>query len=142
MKTTSEMASDLVEAAYNNDVESVAKIVSLGVDINGEDAHTNPLHAAIESYALDAIRMLAQLGADLNWIEARTGYHPLHHALENEVGQYTESDSLCAPNLEMTLLLLQLGADPDALSRDGLSAKEFAKQIKHQPAVKLFAQSE
>jgi len=139
MKKTSEMASAMVEAAYNNDVEYIVKLASLGIDINAEDDHTNPLHAAIENYALDAIRMLAQLGADINCIEARTGYRPLHHALENEIGQYTESDSQSEPDLEMTHLLLQLGADPYALSRDGVSAKEFAKQIKHEPAVSLFA---
>jgi ankyrin repeat protein len=95
----------------------VERLAGLGVAFDSQDARAmTPLQMAAQSGRLEAIRVLAKLGAELNAPHAPSkNISPLFRAIDNDQAQ------ACA-------LLLALGADPDALDHHGRSARQAARQ--------------
>lgn len=62
-RTSMSLQNELVEAAFNGQVEEVVRLIDAGGDINAVEGWWNPLHSAIESEEIDAVqfsRSLAQ----------------------------------------------------------------------------------
>ena len=92
------------------DIEAVKRLLTLrGADVNASNKHqVTALHAAVEMHSVEVAKLLIEHGADL---EARSweGYTPLVYSFQ--AGWYLD--------LPMIALLLEAGADPNAVPADG-----------------------
>lgn len=84
------------------------------------------LHAAIAlGDSLDTIRLLLEAGADVNAAQAG-GFTPLHQAAS-------------AGKPDLVVLLLESGAQPDALCDQGKLPRDYARERCHQAVVDLLS---
>jgi peptide-methionine (S)-S-oxide reductase len=71
----------LVLAALNGETESVRRMLALGVDVNQPSdalyAHGTPLHHAVCSGSIDAVRTLVEAGADVHRLDTVWNGTPL-----------------------------------------------------------------
>ena len=106
------MSEELVQAAFDGNVEEVSRLLDAGADINWGAEHSwNPLHAAIENENLDCVQSLIRCGADIER-RART-MTPLAHAVDIAIDGTIQMGG--RPDEEPTEainLLLAAGADP------------------------------
>ena len=137
-------------AAYKGNVETARFLVSQGADVNAVDfLGLLPLHraalgvmtgdflpddpfakmyglsplllAASGDENLGVIKLLVSEGADVNAIEDRFGYTPLHLVVLNA---HAESEK----KLEIVKFLVSEGADVNAQDREGLTPLDLAKK--------------
>jgi uncharacterized protein len=81
--------------------------------------HNQPLHACIAlSQDSETVRLLIDQGADVN-MEQAGGYTPLHQAA-------------AAGLEELTLILLEAGADPAKLCHQGKTPADYARDRQHE----------
>jgi ankyrin repeat protein len=118
----------LHEAAKRGHLEVVKALVEFGADLTATSCHgATALHAAVQEGCTEVVKALVAAGADL---EARLSarlysYTPLMYA----VGRAN-------PSPETVKVLVELGANVDALDASGHTAMEISNmQHKHQPAV-------
>jgi len=97
---TSAIASDIADAAMNNDYDSVFSLIDKGVDVNEPqvDGQT-ALHWAVVANETEVVRKLIEAGADVN-AKNRVNATPLMLAAINGAPQIIE-------------MLLDRGADPN-----------------------------
>ena len=130
----------LVRAVVRNDAGEVAKLISatpslaqgclaVGATRQGATdfffeeinhylyAGDTPLHAAAATYRIDIARALLSNGADIA-ARNRRGAQPLHYAADGLPGSSTWNPQAQA---EMITLLIQAGADPNALDKSGVA---------------------
>jgi len=108
-------AERLHRAASDGDLAEIEHLISSGYDVNLFDGiGRTPLHYAAVSGQRDAVRLLLRYNAlvDAN-DEATISDTPLAVAVESE-------------NLDVVLLLLESGADPDIKGWMGLTARDRA----------------
>ncbi len=104
---------ELMSAAWYNDVDAVRSLLESGVEIEEVDKEGSPaLHYAVYADSKEALKLLLSAGADPN-SEDDFGNVPLLIAFEYDV-------------YEIAQLLLEYGADPDLKSTDGVSVRELA----------------
>jgi ankyrin repeat protein len=97
-----ESVTNLHCAAQAGDVETIARLVAAGADVNARDERGNtPLKYASAEPVLGAVQKLIELGADVNLRDDR-GFTPLHCVAAH--GFYAEA-------VEMAEALLASGAD-------------------------------
>lgn len=104
----------LTYAVYHGHCEMVKTLVSLGMDVNGEDGMGNtPLVWAVSrKNSVEITRVLLDLGADINQQSAKFGMTALRAAAMNN-------------NAEMTRFLIEKGANQTLKSCDGRSAEDM-----------------
>ena len=102
-------------AAYFGHSEIARLLIAKGAAVNQaaeNPSRVAPLHSAVAGRSIEVVRMLVEAGADLN-ARQKGGYTPLMGAAAN--GQPVLVDYLLAS-----------GANPDARSDDGKSARDLA----------------
>ena len=82
------------------------------------------LHLAAEDGEAETIRLLAGRGADVNAPD-RFGQTPLHMAVASDCDT-APRDGLRTSGLPTALVLLRLGADPDARAANGRTPRDIA----------------
>jgi ankyrin repeat protein len=110
----------LENLVYTHRIEAVRTLLDLGapVDEPGDDDITLIALAAIANRT-ETARLLIQRGANVNHVDKK-GMTPLLYAASIDFG-----DS------EMIDLLLKAGANPQARTKDGLTALDLARKYKH-----------
>lgn len=110
----------LTLAAFFAPAGTVARLLDAGADLTAaatNEMRVQPLHAAVASRSLDAVRLLLDRGADAN-ARQQVGYTPLMGA----AGSGRD---------ELVDLLLAHGADPSAVADDGKTAASVAADHGH-----------
>lgn len=114
------MSDELFEAIDHHDSKRVEALLSTGADPNAalsQPPEWTPLGAAIEELefggSVDVVRLLVAHGADVNAPYVGTKLAPLHAAMFSE-------------NIEVIELILDAGANPNALSDEDRSPLRFA----------------
>jgi Ankyrin repeats (3 copies) len=75
------VSDELIQAAFDGDVERVTRLLDDGADIGGDGrGHWNALHAAIENEETECVRLLIRRGADIH--HRAGGLTPLAHAVD------------------------------------------------------------
>lgn len=105
------MSDDLVRAAFDGDVEAVARLLDEGADIEAGGGLWNPLHAAIENEQTECVRLLVRRGADVH--RCAGDLSPLVHAVDIAIdGTWQRSHALGGEPTDIIEMLLEAGADP------------------------------
>jgi hypothetical protein len=102
----------MMQAAANNDVEMVQKMMTAGVDVNCCDQHgKTPLMCAVDMGHLEMYQYLMQKGADM-FMRDHAGNSVLFYACSKTRSTDMEIDhqKLCA-HQEIILNLLEMGVD-------------------------------
>lgn len=108
----------LHQAAGSGDLDAVRSLLSEGSAINALDiCGRTPLHFAVAGNELDMVQYLVSVGADINGQADGDGWQD--HA---PLGSVVETCSI-----EMTRMLLQLGADPECSGWMGCTALDLAE---------------
>ncbi len=132
--TDSEKIESLVQAAFNNDLVTLDHYIKKVDDINMEGVNTRAIHAAVEAENIEVIMKLIEAGAFIDMLESRSGFTPLHLAIENEVIYHTENFSDLNIPMGISKLLIDMGANLNALNKDGVSCISYAKERFHNNA--------
>lgn len=139
------MSAELFDAIDQQDVARVAALLAQGVDPNTlleEPPYWPPMGAAIEEIAwydgsIEVVRLLIQHGADVNAWDGKNTGTPLHSAmLILHADMRIDNKDLI--QLELIQLLLEAGADPNAVSDTGESALRWAVEQGDLDMAKLF----
>ena len=86
--------------------ESLAMLISKGLDINARNSHgVTPMHYAVAYPNPDAVKILILAGADINALDS-IGTTPLHWAVRHDM-------ALSIENILAAKILLYAGADPN-----------------------------
>src|SRR4051812_6036589 len=102
----------LADAAFRGDLVRIEELLRDGADIDAEGEHWNPLHAAIENSEPGAVRLLLERGANPNF--PIHGWSPLAHALDLEMDIASNRTPFVPPEPELSAILIEHGADPNA----------------------------
>jgi Zn-dependent protease with chaperone function len=114
----------LMQAAYNDDVEQINKLISEGADLEAKDIEgSTALDWAVYGYSYEAAEALLEAGANPN-TKDEYGSTPLINAVFNE-------------DAEMVGLLMKYGANPYTQDNDGLSAIDHAKKLKDKAIIDI-----
>lgn len=109
-QASSRSASMLHHAAHGNQTEVCELLISSGANIDAIDHHGHtPLCHAVERNAVDCANLLIQNGANVNQLAGFHGGTVLHRAITLRL-------------VEMSVLLLGSGSDPNAVDFSGKSA--------------------
>lgn len=100
-------------AAENGNNESVKALVKAGASVNAVSDTGSPLMSAALDGRAACIKLLASLGAELNW--------------QNKDGATALFIATCEQQVDAVKALLELGADPN-ISGDGLTALHAAAE--------------
>ncbi len=118
----------LIEAAANDDVEEVTRLLQEGPDINAKDEFGwTALMRGVESGGLGVVKLLLEKGADVN---ARTGG-----------GEPALMIAARRDALEVVRLLLENGANVNAKDKGGLTALMIAARRGHLGMVEFLLNS-
>jgi ankyrin repeat protein len=110
----------LVTEAFYGKLDRIDQLLRAGADIDAQDGTSwNPLHAAVENWDLDAVRLLLDRGANVNAVIG--GWTPLFHALNLESSVASNRSPFVPPTPELSALLIRRGADPRLPAPDGRS---------------------
>lgn len=139
------MSTQLFDAIKQQDVERVAALLAQGVDPNtllAERPYWRPIEAAIEEIAwydasIEVVRLLLQHGADANAWDGQNRVTPLHSAMRILYADM-QIDNKELIQLELIQLLLEAGADPNAVSDIGESPLLWAVEQGNFDMTKLF----
>ena len=108
------MSDDLAQAAFDGDLQQVARLLDAGADINQDGRNWNPLHAAIENANLACVELLIRRGADIEH-RAPGDMSPLAHAVDIAIdGTIQNGGNLGEDPTDVVRLLLKAGADPQS----------------------------
>jgi uncharacterized protein len=103
------LAADLVEAAHENDAQTVIAELANGADAHARSAdNTTALHWAVHNDNLDLVKRLLEAGADAN--------------AANDFGATPLSEAAVVGNPAVVAQLVGAGADVDARGKDGQTA--------------------
>jgi uncharacterized protein len=126
---------DLVQAAFEGNIERVKSLLAAGAGINALGRNWNPLHAAIENEQVEMVMFLLESGADVEFV--CSGFRPLHHAIDVEADTAAQTNTALAPEPLLTKLLLDFGAEADARAADEQTPLEIAIARGHEKAAAL-----
>jgi ankyrin repeat protein len=121
---------DLVQAAFDGDVEQVIRLLDAGASVNSEGSNWNPLHAAIENQNFACVELLIRRGANVEYRGAAM-VTPLAHAVDMAIdGAWKQGENASEEPTGIINLLLEAGADP----KPGL---EVARQYNSRKMIEL-----
>ncbi len=117
-------------SAHDADARSqqavIRYLVKAGVSVHETDKNgVTPLHRAVRFRNLAAVKLLIELGADVNAKDRRSKATPLHRAVTNTGAPATAGKGDVA--LEIAKLLLDAGADPKASNKSGKTPADYVK---------------
>ena len=109
----------LMLSSYNGHSAIVLELVAKGAVVDRKDrlGRTALLYAASGPFP-ETVKILLDIGADRNIVDAGEHFTPLMHAAAEG-------------NLEVVRILLESGADPELTDVDGDNAETFARQAGH-----------
>ncbi|MBY0124155.1 M48 family metallopeptidase [Bacillus sp. S/N-304-OC-R1] len=120
-----EGATPLMNAASENDVDTIQTLITDGVEIDEQDSEgSTALHWAVYNGSMEAAQLLLANGADPNAIDIYES-SPLINAIYND-------------DVEMAKLLLKNGADPSYTDSDGKTAYDYAVDYGNKDIINLF----
>jgi ankyrin repeat protein len=91
-----EMATPLLIAVEDGDVEAVRMLMEEGADVDEEGPFgVRPLYAAVQEGHLEVVRTLLFAGADVEAQLVDDGWRPLHKAAENGISPVSIIVSHC-----------------------------------------------
>lgn len=129
-----ELDEALRRAAYHEHEAVVELLLSYGADPNSiVDGSWSALILAIEQQNENIVRLLARRGANVDL--ACEGWSPLHNAVDIDADSAQQAQ--VPPQPVMTRLLLELGANPTAVDREGQRAVDIARAYNFTEAVEL-----
>jgi len=103
---------ELVQAAFEGDLETVERLLEAGADIDADGRIWNALHAAIENEDVACVRLLIDRGADVEH-RAAGDMTPLAHALDIAIdGTHQTGGNPDDERTDIIQMLLDAGADP------------------------------
>src|SRR5271166_1173946 len=128
---------ELLDALRNQDFPKAKKLCAAR-DVNAACAEGGwtALHLMVENYVVESVRFLLENGASPNQKDD-SGGTPLHLALDVEIDSFSQIKPLLAdttiksqladqqPRDDVTALLLQYGADPNAKTAKGHRPLDF-----------------
>lgn len=121
------MEDSLYQAVVNNDTTAIKDFVKKGADVNFVKQQgwvkVNLLITAVNKKNVDAVKVLLQNGANINWEDG----------FNTTALMYAASSG----NLQIVKLLLDNGADITHKDKQGNDAISAAKEGKHNDVVKL-----
>ena len=136
----------LHRAAVRGASDVVSLLIERGMDVNVVDASsggTTPLHRAVLCQSLETVRLLLDAGADVN-AKAEFGTTPLMIALPNDRQDVLAREDhrrrfpkWTDPRLAMIELLLDAGADVEAVDAYGQTAQAQAEALEDSAIVEL-----
>ena len=104
------MQTELAEAARNNELQTMERLIAEGVSADAKDRYGRPaLARAAEGGHLDALKLLRRHGANLDATDSTFGWTALIWAVHNGKADCAEA-------------LLEWGADKDAADDKGWTA--------------------
>ncbi|WP_066292116.1 M48 family metallopeptidase [Bacillus sp. FJAT-29937] len=119
-----EGATPLMNAASENDIDTIQSLLADGVEIDAQDSEgSTALHWAVYNGSLEAAEMLLDHGADPNSIDTYES-SPLINAVYND-------------DVGMAELLLQYGADPSYQDSEGYTAYDYAVDFESKDIINL-----
>lgn len=117
----------LYQAVLNNDTTTIKDLVSKGANVNFIKQQgwvkINLLITAVNKQNTEAVRILLQNGADVNWEDG----------FNTTALMYSASNG----NIPIIKYLLDNGADIKHKDKQGIDAISTAKQAKHKDVIKL-----
>jgi ankyrin repeat protein len=149
------MGEDLIQAARNNDVNSLNALIAKGADVNTRNVFlATPLIVAAKSGNTECVKALLQAGADANakcistctpliW-SADLGHTAVVKVLIDNGADLEISDfygwtplmkATYRSNIEIVKLLVEKGADVNAKNSAGNSILYIAEELNKQPAI-------
>jgi ankyrin repeat protein len=115
-------------AVVKYDMDLIETLLAKGANIDAVDAQgQTPLHCAIIDGQTEIIKLLLSRGANVNIKDFQYDHTPLHYAVTFRYG--------CKP--EIINLLLEHGADIDAVDKKGLTPVCWACYANHKEAFNL-----
>jgi ankyrin repeat protein len=133
---------ELIEAAEENNLPEVGRLVSVGADMNAKDNDGfAPLHVACFEGHVQVVKVLQEHGADIE-IEDNDGWRPLHCACWH--GHLAVVNELMSPNDSNGAITSILGkrksrgSNIEAKDRNGNTPLHFASIQDHPAMVKAF----
>lgn len=104
----------------------IRHLVQAGASIHETDKNgVTPLHRAVRFRNLAAVKLLIELGADVNARDRRSGSTPLHRAVTNTGAPATAGKREVAA--EIAELLIAEGAQKNAKNKNGKTPTEYVK---------------
>lgn len=105
----------------------IRHLVKSGVSIHETDRNgVTPLHRAVRFRNLAAVKLLIELGANVNAKDRRSHSTPLHRAVTNTGAPATAGKGDMA--VEIARVLLAHGADPKAKNKQGKMPADYVKR--------------
>lgn len=136
--TQDDLANALSAAVMRGDLAIVKVLLAHSANPNCQPSeHLPALHCAIEQQDKNSIRLLVEYGADVN-LPTENGFTPLHLAVDIEGDSAWQRGE--TPSVELTTLLLELGANPKAKDSSGKTPLNIAEQYQHSRAIELLAE--
>jgi len=102
---------ELIDAADSGTIETIKKLIQVGVKLNYEDTYGNTalINAAKDNQNIDVTKALIQAGADVNYSTSNGGTALIYAAGETQ-------------NVDVINVLIQAGADVNHVAVGGVSA--------------------
>lgn len=140
-------ASALHRAASHNDARLCEELIKAGANVDALDGmRQTALQLAVADSGLESVMALLKAGANPNKAANANGLSPLHLAASREsialaaalsaFGARVGQDAVgreplhYARQMDICRLLLEMGADPQARDKKGMTALEFARNYK------------
>jgi|GEM_PF-2447636 ankyrin repeat protein len=107
--------------------EMVSTLIELGAGVHGNDQANEPVIFAAALPNEDIVRLLIKAGANVNAVNRKTGFTPLHRAVTS--------------GPEMITLLLKSGAKPGVPDKNGDTPLDFAEKLKDEDSIRLLREA-
>jgi ankyrin repeat protein len=130
---------NLISAAKKGDIGKVQELLNNGCDPNEREYGFSALMFACERGHKDAVQLLVERGADANAKEPSQALTPLMAACSGK--GFVDASSKEERALEIAKLLVQHGADVNAVGKGGQTADKFASEAGHQKVLQFLAEN-
>lgn len=120
--------SGVLIACLGGNFELFEYYMKYGIDVNKPIEQSTILRAAVYGRNLEIVTSVLELGADVNQFDKFDGDYPIHAAVGTDFGE---------DMIPIIQLLLDYGADPYRVDRNGLNAFQSAKKFNGEASLKV-----